>query len=97
MKKLIICLLLAYIACTAFSFQVSWLKDLIKGEVYTPKDPGYNDIVKIDNAYFQIHPKVIVCPKNVKDIQRTIKFAKLFNARVTVRGGGHSGAGKRVF
>ena len=73
------------------------LKKKIKGPVYTPSDPEYEDLVKIDNAHFQIQPKALVLPISIKDIKETIKFAQKHKAKLTVRGGGHSGAGKCQF
>ena len=42
----------------------------------------------VDASSYQIIPKVVVVPKNEKDVINTVKLAKKFKTSVTVRGAG---------
>lgn len=65
---------------------VKSLESSISGEVYSQK--GLRDFYSVDSSSYQIIPKVIVVPKDEKDIIRTIQIARDFNSSVTVRGAG---------
>ena len=62
------------------------LKKIIKGEVHAEKE--FREFYSVDASSYQIFPKIIVIPKNEKDIVNTIKIAKKFKTSVTVRGAG---------
>ncbi|NNM02501.1 MAG: FAD-binding oxidoreductase [Nitrosopumilus sp.] len=65
---------------------VKSLESSISGEVYSQKE--LRDFYSVDSSSYQIIPKVIVVPKDEKDIIRTIQIARDFNSSVTVRGAG---------
>ena len=46
------------------------------------------DFYSVDSSSYQIFPKVIVVPKNEKDVINTMNIAKKFKSSVTVRGAG---------
>ena len=62
------------------------LESSIVGEVYAQKE--FRDFYSVDSSSYQIIPKVIVVPKNEKDIIKIIQIAKKFKSSVTVRGAG---------
>ncbi len=47
----------------------------------------------VDGSPYQIHPQVIIYPKNTTDIKHTISFAKEYGMPITVAGGRKSGSG----
>ena len=62
------------------------LQSTIQGDVFSEKE--FLDFYSVDASSYQIIPKVIVVPKNEKDVISVIKIAKKFKASVTVRGAG---------
>lgn len=62
------------------------LQSTIQGEVFSEKE--FLDFYSVDASSYQIIPKVIVVPKNEKDVINVIKIAKKFRTSVTVRGAG---------
>lgn len=89
----LLCTVLFVQSVTIPPLAIQMLKMMTTGDVLVPGDAGYDDAVKIDNAYYDKNPQVVVQPKTVLDITTTILFAKLFNAKFSVKGGGHSAAG----
>ncbi|AFS80647.1 FAD linked oxidase domain-containing protein [Candidatus Nitrosopumilus koreensis AR1] len=62
------------------------LSKVVQGEIHTEKE--FKKFYSVDASSYQIIPKVIIIPKNEKDIINTIKIAKKFKTTVTVRGAG---------
>lgn len=62
------------------------LKKIISGEVLWEKD--ILNYYSVDASSYQIFPKVVVIPKDEKDVISLIKFAKKIKMSVTVKGGG---------
>ncbi len=62
------------------------LQSAIQGDVYHQKE--FREFYSVDASSYQIIPKVIVVPKNEKDVINVIKIAKKFKTSVTVRGAG---------
>ncbi|MHA7733683.1 FAD-binding oxidoreductase [Nitrosopumilus sp. S6] len=62
------------------------LSDVIDGEVHSENE--FKKFYSVDASSYQIIPKIIVIPKNEKDVINTIKIAKKFKTSVTVRGAG---------
>lgn len=58
----------------------------IQGNVYSTKE--FREFYSVDASSYKIVPRIIVIPKNEKDVIRTIKIAKEFKTSVTVRGAG---------
>ncbi|RMW39900.1 MAG: FAD-binding oxidoreductase [Nitrosopumilus sp.] len=58
----------------------------IKGKVHSEKE--FRDFYSVDASSYQIIPKIIIIPKNEKDVINTIKIANKFKTNVTVRGAG---------
>ena len=62
------------------------LQIIIQGEVFSQKE--FRKYYSVDASSYQIIPKIIVIPKNEKDVKNTIKIANKFKISVTVRGAG---------
>ncbi|MFQ5781477.1 MAG: FAD-binding oxidoreductase [Nitrosopumilus sp.] len=70
------------------------LQSAIEGEVYTKKE--FKNFYSVDASSYQIIPKIVVIPKNEKDVINTVKIAKKFKTSVTVRGAGTSLVGNAL-
>ena len=62
------------------------LQSIIQGDVLSQKE--VREFYSVDASSYKIIPKVIVVPKNEKDVINTVKIAKKFNTSVTARGAG---------
>ncbi len=62
------------------------LHSTIQGDVFSQKE--FRQFYSVDTSSYQIIPKVIVVPKNEKDVINAVKIAKKFKISVTVRGAG---------
>ena len=62
------------------------LQSIIQGEIHSQKE--FREFYSVDASSYKIIPKIIVVPKNEKDVINTVKIAKKFNTSVTVRGAG---------
>ena len=62
------------------------LQSTIQGDIFSQKE--FKEFYSVDASSYQIIPKVIVIPKNEKDVINTVKIAKKFKTSVTVRGAG---------
>jgi len=70
------------------------LESTIQGQILSQKE--FRNFYSVDASSYQIIPKVIVVPKNEKDVINTIKIAKKFRTSVTVRGVGTSLVGSAL-
>jgi len=58
----------------------------IQGEVFSNKT--FREFYSVDSSSYKMIPKIVVVPKNEKDVINTIKIAKRSKMSVTVRGAG---------
>jgi FAD/FMN-containing dehydrogenase len=74
------------------------LRRLIEGEVLIPADGGFEAAraEAIWNGDIRRQPSAIVRPTSAEDVARAIRSVRERGADLTVRGGGHSGAGNAV-
>jgi len=70
------------------------LQSTIQGDVFSQKE--FREFYSVDASSYQIIPKVVVVPKNEKDVINTVKIAKKFKTSVTVRGAGTSLVGSAL-
>ena len=68
----------------------------LTGEVITPKDAQYNEARTIYNAMVDKKPALIVKCHDQLDVVNAVHYARKNNMEVSVRGGGHNGAGLAV-
>lgn len=69
------------------------LRMLVRGNVLTPGDPGYEAVRAPYNAMQIDRPALIVQCTGTADVVDTVNFARANGLEVAVRGGGHSVAG----
>ncbi len=62
------------------------LQSTIQGDVFSQKE--FREFYSVDASSYQMIPKVVVVPKNEKDVISAVKIAKKFKISVTVRGAG---------
>jgi FAD/FMN-containing dehydrogenase len=74
------------------------IRRTVAGEVLTPADDGFDRAraEAIWNADIRRQPAAIVRPASAEDVVRTVTAARAEGVDLTVRGGGHSGAGNAV-
>jgi len=68
----------------------------LRGQSYCPGEPGYDATRTIPNAMIDRRPALIARCSGAADVIACVQFAREQDALVSVRGGGHSVAGKSV-
>ncbi len=69
------------------------LRSAVRGQLFLPNEPGYEEARKIHNAMIDRRPAVIVRCAGVADVIAAVKFARAHGMVVAVRGAGHNVAG----
>ena len=70
------------------------LRDVVRGEIVTPGDDGYEEASRIWNgAHDGRRPALVVRCTGVADVCAAVGFARRHELEIAVRGGGHSIAG----
>ena len=62
------------------------LQSTIQGDIYSQKE--FREFYSVDASSYKIIPKIIVVPKNEKEVINIVRIAKKFKTSVTVRGAG---------
>ena len=68
----------------------------IQGQVLGPGDAGFDEARSVWNARFSRSPDIIVRCRTGRDAERAVNFARGRGLTLSVKGGGHSYAGKTV-
>jgi FAD/FMN-containing dehydrogenase len=72
------------------------LKDMIKGSVLIPDDPGYEEARQIWNAMIDRRPAMIAQCADADDVPTAIAFARRNKLEISIRGAGHNIAGNAL-
>tara|TARA_R110002073_G_scaffold40547_5_gene115248 strand:+ start:400633 stop:402006 length:1374 start_codon:yes stop_codon:yes gene_type:complete len=72
---------------------IKQLKNSIQGSIIVPQDDNYNEARAIYNAMIDKKPAIIVKCKNTQDIINAVNCAREHHIEVSIRSGGHNGAG----
>jgi FAD/FMN-containing dehydrogenase len=72
------------------------LKAMIKGNVLTPDDSGYEEARQIWNAMIDRRPAIIVQCAEADDVSAAIAFGRRNKLELSVRGAGHNIAGNAL-
>ena len=81
-------------ATTTKQFQE--LAAVLRGDVISPGDPGYEAARAVYNGMVNKHPAAIARCRDTADVITCVRFAREHGAEIAVRGGGHSAAGLGV-
>jgi FAD/FMN-containing dehydrogenase len=73
------------------------LSSALRGPVIRPGDDGYDQARAVYNAMIDRRPAAIARCADVADVMTAVRFARDNGLAVSVRGGGHSGAGLGVW
>src|SRR5499427_5860953 len=71
-------------------------RESLRGQTFCPGDPGYDDARTVPNAMIDRHPAIIARCAGAADVVACVRIAREHDILVSVRGGGHSIAGKAV-
>jgi len=80
----------------SFEAQVTAFRGSLRGPSYGPGDSGYDSARTIPNAMINRRPAIIARCAGAADVVTCVQFAREHDLRVSIRGGGHSVAGKSV-
>jgi FAD/FMN-containing dehydrogenase len=72
------------------------LGEVCSGPVLAPGDPGYDEARRVHNGLIDKHPAVIARCLHTADVADAVNFGRSEGLEISVRGGGHSIAGKAV-
>src|SRR6201987_112263 len=72
------------------------LRESLRGQIFYPGDPGYDEARIVPNAMIDRRPAVIARCAGAADVVACVRVAREHDIVVSVRGGGHSIAGKAV-
>ena len=75
---------------------VQKFRESLRGQSFGPGDPGYDAARTIPNAMIDRRPAIIARCAGAADVIACVQFAREHDLLVSVRGGGHSVAGKSV-
>jgi FAD/FMN-containing dehydrogenase len=73
---------------------VQELGESLRGNLLLPGHPAYDDARRVLNASISKFPALIVQPRGVADVRRSVDFARGSSLLVAVKCGGHSHSGK---
>ncbi len=72
------------------------LQDALRGQLLTPEHSEYDNVRRVFNAMIDKRPAAIARCAGAADVMACVGFARQHDLLVSVRGGGHSVAGKAV-
>ena len=75
---------------------IQHLKSSVRGQTLCPGDAGYDEARTLPNAMIDRRPAIIARCAGVADVIACVRVAREHDILVSVRGGGHSIAGKAV-
>ncbi len=75
---------------------VQLLGEVCSGPVLAPGDPEYHEARRVHNGLIDKHPAVIARCLHTADVADAVNFGRSEGVEISVRGGGHSIAGKAV-
>jgi FAD/FMN-containing dehydrogenase len=88
-----------YVATHASSLTEDVVTDFrarLRGPLLGPDDPGYDAARSVWNAMIDRRPALIVQPRGAADIIAAVNVARDHDLTLSIKGGGHSVAGKAV-
>ncbi len=83
-------------AASSLAVAVTEPANTFSGQLLSPGDAGYDDARKVHNGLIDKRPRLIARCRGPADIVDALSIAQERNLEVSVRGGGHSVAGRAV-
>src|SRR6188472_1453247 len=83
-------------ATTLSDAYIGDLSERITGTVLRPHDSGYDEARAVHNGMIDRRPALIVRCRTADDVVAALAFARRAKLEVSIRGGGHSVAGRAV-
>ncbi len=78
------------------SIQIARLRRSLSCPIVVPSDTDYSERRKIWNGMIDRRPSVIIRPTSISCVMQAVRLASELGIAASVRGGGHSVAGKSV-
>jgi len=75
---------------------IQQFRESVRGQTLCAGESGYDEARTIPNAMIDRRPKIIVRCTGAADVISCVRFAREHNLLTSIRGGGHSVAGKSV-
>lgn len=72
---------------------INGLKNIIRGSVILPEDSNYDEARKVYNGMIDKHPAIILKCLDADDVVKGVNYARENQMEVSIRSGGHNGAG----
>jgi FAD/FMN-containing dehydrogenase len=72
------------------------LEEVLSGPVLTPGDLGYDEARRVHNGLIDRHPALIARCLHTADVAEAVNVGRSEGLEISVRGGGHSVAGRAV-
>ena len=76
--------------------QLAQLRQVVHSPILTADDQEFSQARRVWNGMIDRKPSLIVRPKSIADVMQAVRFAREQGSAASVRGGGHSIAGKSV-
>src|SRR5215831_13401465 len=73
------------------------LATILRGELITPGDPGYDSARAVYNGMIDKRPAAIARCRDAADVISCVRFAREHGTEIAVRSGGHSAGGLGVW
>jgi FAD/FMN-containing dehydrogenase len=80
----------------ASEYSVQLLGEVFSGPVLAPGDRGYDEVRRVHNGLIDRRPALIARCLHTADVTDAVKFGSGEGLEISVRGGGHSVAGRAV-
>jgi FAD/FMN-containing dehydrogenase len=72
---------------------IASLRHVLRGQILTPTDPGFDEARRVWNGMIDKHPELIIRAADAADVAPVIAFARETGLPLAIRGGGHNVAG----
>lgn len=70
------------------------LRTSLEGQLLFPHDAEYKNVIAMHNVITTKYPYVVAAVKSALDVQKSVRFARKHNLRVTVKCSGHDYNGR---
>src|SRR5579871_6879926 len=75
---------------------INSLRSVFRGQIFEPKDVGYDEARQIWNASVSKRPAVIARCSGLADVVAAVNFAAANSLLTAIRGGGHNVGGRAL-